>query len=121
VELEYGARPRRLGRFSARTLYRPQTSSVAPCVSVVCSAIGNWVCRIASRVWIASELLGQVKHYRRLVKLGAVQIDVSALPPARRRALESLGRRMTAQQLRRLEPVRRHPPMLVLLHALVIP
>lgn len=31
-----------------------------------------------------------------------------------------MGRRMTAQQLRRLEPARRHPLMLVLLHALVI-
>jgi len=66
------------------------------------------------------ELLGQVKRYRRLVELGAIAIDVSALPPARRRALESLGRRMTAQQLRRLEPSRRHPLLLVLLHALVI-
>jgi hypothetical protein len=26
-----------------------------PCVSVVCSRIGRWVCRIASRVWIASR------------------------------------------------------------------
>ena len=66
------------------------------------------------------ELLGQVERYRRLVALGAPQIDVSALPPARRRALETLGRRMTAQQLRRLEPARRHPLLLVLLHALVI-
>ena len=45
---------------------------------------------------------------------------MSALPPARRRALEALGRRMTAQQLRRLEPARRHPLLLVLLQALVI-
>jgi len=45
---------------------------------------------------------------------------VTALPPARRRALEALGRRMTAQQLRRLEPARRHPLMLVLLNALAI-
>jgi TnpA family transposase len=66
------------------------------------------------------ELLGQVVQYRRLVALGAAEIDVTALPPARRRALEALGRRMTAQQLRRLEPARRHPLMLVLLHALVI-
>jgi hypothetical protein len=50
------------------------------------------------------ELLGQVAQYRRLVALGAAEIDVTALPPARRRALEELGRRMTAQQLRRLEP-----------------
>jgi hypothetical protein len=61
-----------------------------------------------------------VAQYRRLVELGAAQIDVGALPPARRRALEALGRRMTAQQLRRLEPARRHPLMLVLLHALAI-
>ena len=53
------------------------------------------------------ELLSQVAGYRRLVELGALEIDVSALPPARRRALETLGRRMTAQQLRRLEPARR--------------
>ncbi len=66
------------------------------------------------------ELLGQAARYRHLVELGALEIDVSALPPARRRALETLGRRMTAQQLRRLEPARRHPLMLVLLHALVI-
>jgi len=48
----------------------------------------------------------------------AVVIDVSALPPARRRALEALGRRMTAQQLRRLEPARRHPLMLGSRHQL---
>ncbi|HEX8156307.1 MAG TPA: Tn3 family transposase [Solirubrobacteraceae bacterium] len=66
------------------------------------------------------ELLGQVQTYGRLVALGASDIDISALAPARRRALEVLGRRMTAQQLRRLEPARRHPLMLVLLHALVI-
>jgi TnpA family transposase len=66
------------------------------------------------------EVQGQVARYRRLVELAAVEIDVSMLPPARRRALEALGRRMTAQQIRRLEPARRHPLMLVLLHALVI-
>ncbi len=75
--------------------------------------------RRASRAGV-KELLGQVRHYRRLVELGATRIDVSALAPARRRTLESMGRRMTAQQLRRLEPARRHPLMLVLLHALVI-
>jgi uncharacterized protein DUF4158 len=64
--------------------------------------------RRAARTGV-KELLGQVQHYRRLVALGALEIDVSALPPARRRALEALGRRMTAQQLRRLEPARRHP------------
>ena len=42
-------------------------------------------------------------------------------PPARRRALEALGRRMTAQQLRRLEPARRYPLMLVLLAAAIKP
>jgi hypothetical protein len=66
------------------------------------------------------ELKGQVRRYRRLVELGALEIDVSMLPPARRRALETLGRRMTAQQIRRPEPARRHPLLLVLLHALVI-
>ena len=66
------------------------------------------------------EALGQVERYRRLIALGAAEIDVSMLPPARRRALEAMGRRMTAQQIRRLEPARRHPLMLVLLHALVI-
>ena len=75
--------------------------------------------RRAARTGV-KELLGQVQTYRRLVALGASEIDISALPPARRRALEALGRRMTAQQLRRLEPARRHPLMLVLLHALVI-
>ena len=75
--------------------------------------------RRAARTGV-KELLGQVESYRRLVALGAPEIDVSALPPARRRALEALGRRMTAQQLRRLEPARRHPGLLVLLHALVI-
>lgn len=76
--------------------------------------------RLRARRAGVRELLGQVKRYRRLVELGAIQIDVSVLPPARQRALESLGRRMTAQQLRRLEPSRRHPVLLVLLHALVI-
>jgi hypothetical protein len=66
------------------------------------------------------EALGQVERYRRLVALGALEIDVTALPPARRRALEAIGRRMTAQQIRRLEPSRRHPLVLVLLQALVI-
>ena len=66
------------------------------------------------------ELKVQVRRYRRLVELGALEIDVSMLPPARRRALEALGCRMTAQQIRRLEPARRHPLLLVLLHALVI-
>ena len=70
--------------------------------------------RRAARTGV-KELLGQVPQYRRLVALGAMEIDVSALPPARRRALEALGRRMTAQQLRRLEPARRHPLLLVLL------
>lgn len=53
-----------------------------------------------------------MQQHRRLVALGAAEIDVSALP-ARRRALEALGRRMTAQQLRRLEPARRHRLLLV--------
>src|SRR4051794_2283447 len=75
--------------------------------------------RRAARTGV-KELLGQAQHYRRLVALGALEIDVSALAPARRRALEALGRRMTAQQLRRLEPARRHPLLLVLLQALVI-
>jgi hypothetical protein len=66
------------------------------------------------------ELLGQVARYRRLVELGALEIEVGVLPPARRRALETLGRRMTTQQIRRLEPARRHPLMLVLLRALAI-
>jgi hypothetical protein len=51
--------------------------------------------RRASRAGVR-ELIGQVRHYDRLLELGAVQIDVTALAPARRRALESLGRRMTA-------------------------
>jgi len=75
--------------------------------------------RRAARTGV-KELLGQARQYRRLVALGALEIDVGALPPARRRALEALGRRMTAQQLRRLEPARRHPLLLVLLQALVI-
>ena len=66
------------------------------------------------------EALGQVERYHRLIALGAAEIDVSMLPPARRRALEAMGRRMTAQQIRRLEPARRHPLVLVLLQALVI-
>jgi len=56
--------------------------------------------RRASRAGV-KELLGQVRQYRRLVELGATRIDVSALAPARRRTLESMGRRTTAQQLRR--------------------
>jgi hypothetical protein len=66
------------------------------------------------------ELLGQADRYRRLVDLDALRIDVGVLPPARARALEALGRRMTAQQLRRLEPARRYPIVLVTLHALAI-
>ena len=56
--------------------------------------------------------MGRLRRYRALVELGALEIDVTVLPPARRRALEALGRRMTAQQIRRLEPARRHPLLL---------
>jgi hypothetical protein len=66
------------------------------------------------------ELRVQVTRYLRLLELAAAKIDVSALPPARRRTLEAMGRRMSAQQLRRLEPARRQPLLLVLLRALVI-
>ncbi len=66
------------------------------------------------------ELKAQVARYDRLVELDAVGIDLSALPPARRRSLEALGRRMTAQQLRRLDPARRHAIILTLLQALLI-
>lgn len=66
------------------------------------------------------ELVAQADRYRRLIELGADRIDVDVLPPARRRSLETLGRRMTAQQLRRLESARRHPLLLVLMQALVI-
>jgi len=52
------------------------------------------------------EALGQVERYRRLIALGALEIDVTSLPPVRRRALEAMGRRMTAQQRRRLEQTR---------------
>src|SRR5450755_1232716 len=42
-------------KLSPRRSNSANTSSVAPWVSVVCSAIGSWVCKIASRVWIASR------------------------------------------------------------------
>jgi hypothetical protein len=73
------------------------------------------ICAGAQRAPASKALLGQARQYRRLVALGALGIDVSVLPPARRRALEALGRRMTAQQLRRLEPARQHLLLLVLL------
>jgi hypothetical protein len=52
--------------------------------------------RRASRTGVR-ELLVQSDGYQRLMELGAHRIDVAMLPPARRRSLEALGRRMTAQ------------------------
>jgi hypothetical protein len=46
--------------------------------------------RRAARTGV-KELLGQAQTYRRLVAFGAAQVDVSALSPARRRALERSG------------------------------
>jgi hypothetical protein len=46
--------------------------------------------RRAARTGV-KELLGQVAQYRRLVALGAAEIDVSALPPARRARLRRSG------------------------------
>lgn len=45
-----------------------------------------------------SELLGQVGRYRRLVALGALQIDVGVLPPVRRRSLEERRMRSVAER-----------------------
>ena len=60
--------------------------------------------RRATRTGV-KELLGQVEAVPPPVALGANgRFDATARPAARRRALEALGRRMTAQQLRRLDP-----------------
>ena len=57
----------------------------------------------AKRVGV-KELLGQLARYQRLVELGALEIDMRMLPRARRRALEAVGRRMTAQQGAQIVP-----------------
>jgi len=50
-----------------------------------------------------------------LRRLDADTLDLSVLPPARRRFLAQLGRRSTAQALARSDPDRRHPILLATL------
>ena len=50
-----------------------------------------------------------------LRRLDADTVDLSGLPPARRRFLAQLGRRSTAQALARSDPDRRHPILLATL------
>lgn len=68
----------------------------------------------------AKELRAQTGHFRRLLELGADVIDLTAVPPARRRQLVAAGMRMTAQAISRLEPARRHPLLLAVLSELAV-
>jgi len=90
---------------------------VAPALKV--SQIA-WLRTPIGRVGIKG-MLEQVAKYRRLGELAAADVDLSALPPSRRRHLAAQARRLDAQQLQRRDAgssggaVRRHPILLVAL------
>jgi TnpA family transposase len=73
-----------------------------------------WLRTPARHIGVA-EILRQAAKQRRLETLGAGRIDLSMLPPGRRRHLEVLGRRLGAQALARMDPARRHPVLLAAL------
>jgi len=79
-----------------------------------------WLRAPIGRVGIKGAL-AQVEKYARLSELGAGDVDLSSLPPGRRRQLAAHARRLDAQQLTRRTkgpaqgPVRRHPILLVAL------
>lgn len=79
-----------------------------------------WLRTPISRVGIRGAL-AQVEKYARLSELGAGDVDLSSLPPGRRRQLAAQARRLDAQQLTRRTagpvngPLRRHPILLVAL------
>jgi hypothetical protein len=79
-----------------------------------------WLRAPIGRVAIKGAL-AQVAKYERLAELAAADVDLSALPPSRRRQLAAQARRLDAQQLQRRDAgppdgaLRRHPILLVAL------
>lgn len=79
-----------------------------------------WLRTPIGRVGIQGAL-AQVAKYARLRELAADGVDLSSLPPGRRRQLAAQARRLDAQQLTRRTtgpvdgPLRRHPILLVAL------
>ena len=79
-----------------------------------------WLRTVLGRVGVKGAL-AQVAKYERLGELRAADVDLSSLPPSRRRYLAGQARRLDAQQLQRRDSgsgdgaVRRHPILLVAL------
>lgn len=90
--------------------------------------------KVAELVWLRAPTgrvgvkgaLAQVAKYERLVELHAGDVDLSSLPPSRRRQLAAQARRLDAQGFQRRDtgptegPVRRHPILLVALAELYL-
>jgi hypothetical protein len=79
---------------------------------------------VAPLVWLREQFEGKcsepliAKHVQRfelLERLDAGKVDLSALPPSRRRLLAARARRMTPRALRRMAPERRYPILLAFL------
>jgi hypothetical protein len=79
---------------------------------------------VAPLVWLREQFQGRcsepliAQHLARfelLEGLGAGRVDLSALPPSRRRLLAARARRMTPRALRRMAPERRYPILLAFL------
>ena len=79
-----------------------------------------WLRAPIGRVGIRGALV-QVQKYARLSEMAAEGIDLSSLPPGRRRQLAAQARRLDAEQLARRStgpadgPLRRHPILLIAL------
>ena len=84
-----------------------------------------WLRAPIGRVGIKGAL-AQAAKYQRLDELAAADVDLSSLPPSRRRHLAAQARRLDAQQLQRRGAgpdngaVRRHPILLVALAELYL-
>jgi TnpA family transposase len=90
--------------------------------------------KVSEIVWLRTPIgrvgikgaLEQVAKYERLGELHAADVDLSSLPPSRRRQLAAQARRLDAQQLQRRDSgpgegaLRRHPILLVALAELHI-
>ncbi len=84
-----------------------------------------WLRAAAARVGVKGAL-AKVAKYERLVELRAGDVDLSSLPPSRRRQLAAQARRLDAQGFQRRDsgavhgPARRHPILLVALAELYL-
>ena len=79
---------------------------------------------VAPIVWLREQphsrtgeplITRHLARFELLERLGAGEVDLSALPPSRQRLLAARARRMTPQALRRMEPERRYPILLAFL------